>query len=101
MLCWSHTAFVVRPPAASRKIPTTCSSLYRLLFMFCPFLEDQNYTFNPSHFPGSGHRPSSSSIGKLRTPEKPLQFQSPNQTNQHAHEKTQTHPHPTRIPKPL
>ena len=24
--------------------------------MFCPFLEDQNYTFNPSHFPGSGQR---------------------------------------------
>jgi hypothetical protein len=23
--------------------------------MFCPFLEDQNYTFNPSYFPGSGH----------------------------------------------
>jgi hypothetical protein len=22
--------------------------------MFCPFLEDQNYTFNPSYFPGSG-----------------------------------------------
>src|SRR5277367_3828863 len=55
MLCFAHTAFVVMPPAASRKIPTTCSSLYRLLFMFCPFLEDQNYTFNPSHFPGSGH----------------------------------------------
>jgi hypothetical protein len=23
--------------------------------MFCPFLEDQNYTFNPSSFSGSGH----------------------------------------------
>jgi hypothetical protein len=47
-------AFTVIPPCASRKIPTTCSSLYRLFFMFRPFLSVQNSIFNPSCFSGSG-----------------------------------------------
>src|SRR4030095_13390863 len=37
MLCTAQTAFTGLPASASRNIPMICSSLNRLLFMFCSF----------------------------------------------------------------
>ena len=37
MLCAAQTALIGLPASASRNIPIICSSLNRLLFMFCSF----------------------------------------------------------------
>src|SRR4029077_4833179 len=54
MLCAAQTAFTRLPASASRNIPMICSSLNRLLFMFCSFSQAELHL---CHVPLLGVRP--------------------------------------------